>query len=294
MIKLDSTMLKAHMSCPKSFYWRYVEHLTPSSPSAALEFGGAVHKGLEVMHKTGEMKTGIDAFLEAYPEDLDNRRTQEVGKAILSDYFMLRHHEFSLDLQIEVGFAYEVRVGREDERALMVGRIDRIRKGRQDENEIWISDWKTASRIGPSYINKYIRDLQMGIYYLGCQFSLGQCDGVAIDVLPVMKKSTIPQLYEYDYSPYDEQILSAIRETAGEILQGHRHNFWPERWTHCDTYSGCPYQDLCYNPNAQEQIKDTLYAREIWEPWKGIINEENDDDINRNIHSANAGTGDLL
>jgi len=277
-VKLDSTMIRAHMACPRSYYWRYIRHIKPKSPAAALNFGGAIHKGLEVMHKKLSLTEGLQAFAEAYPEDLDDRRTQKIGRAILTDYYSQRASEFGLDIQIETGFAYEIPYNADGEHhhALIVGRIDRIRKGRNDPEEIWISDWKTASRIGPSYINKYVRDIQMGIYYLGCTFITNQCDGVAIDVLPVQKTTTQPQLYEFDYSTFDDQILEVLSREAEEIHNHTRSNFWPEKWTHCSSFGACSFQDLCYHPEFAERTLDALYEYEIWEPWKGIIKEDGD------------------
>jgi len=227
------------------------------------------------MHLNNDLTGGLRKFIKMYPEDMDSRRTQELGKAILTDYYVHRKDEFKMDIEIEIGFAFEVQLDNETV-ALIVGRIDRIRKGNYDPTEIWISDWKTASRIGPSGIAKYVRDIQMGIYYCGCTFLLGRCDGVAVDILPVMKKSTAPQMYEYNYSPYEDQVLDVIASEAKQIIEHEKTGIWPERWTSCQNYSGCPYQDLCYHNGNITRIKETLYRCEKWEPWKGILEEEGD------------------
>jgi len=288
IIKLDSTMIKAHMTCPKMFHYRYgPEHLSPLQPSAPLEFGKAIHSALEDLHNNRDLVQSLKLFMKLYPEDMDKLRTQVCAKAIITDYYAHRKNEFDMDIEIEIGFAFEVRLEDSNDAVLLVGRIDRIRKGFYDPNEVWISDWKTASRIGPSGIAKYVRDIQMGIYYCGATFLLGRCDGVAVDILPVMKKSTAPQMYEYNYSPYEDQVLDVVASEAKQILEHQRTDTWPERWTSCQNYRGCPYQDLCYHNGDTTRIKETLYRYDKWEPWKGILDEEKDNAV----RSSKPGSG---
>jgi hypothetical protein len=47
---LDFTSLKEYMRCPRAFWWRYIMHVTPSAPSAALINGAAFHDGNEAFH----------------------------------------------------------------------------------------------------------------------------------------------------------------------------------------------------------------------------------------------------
>ena len=73
-----------------------------------------------------------------------------------------------------------------------------------------------------------------------------------------MKTRSAPELFEFDYNPYVDQVLAVVESEILQIQQHMRDNFWPERWTACASYSGCPYQDICHHPEQAEQIKETL------------------------------------
>jgi len=264
-LKVDATALQAHMRCPKKYYWRHRRHLSRGGKSPPLAFGSAIHEALEVMTKKDtpneqRLMLALQKFKKEYPEDLDGRRTQTGGILMLTTFFERRRASFPDIIATETRFAFDWH------EILLVGKLDCVYT--TSGGGIGFKDYKTASRIGASYTNRYTRDFQIAMYQYATTVLFGRCDQVAVDVLPVMKSDCVPKLYEFDYSEIPPQFEATLGQECAEISQSDKTGVWPEKWTSCLDFGSCPYHILCTNPETQDTLLERFFEVEPWEPWK--------------------------
>ena len=102
----SNSQLQTYKSCPLQwrFYWdlglRKVDG--DGSEEHHLRYGNAIHKGLEVVYSGGTLRVAQQAFLDAYPVQLDlndKAKTRQNGITALADYV---HHWREEDKQWKV------------------------------------------------------------------------------------------------------------------------------------------------------------------------------------------------
>jgi len=88
----SNSQLQTYKACPLRFrfYWDLkLRQLDDLSGDHHLRYGNAVHKGLEVIYRGGGLREAQDAFLGAYPKQLDVNdaaKTHQNGISMLAQY----------------------------------------------------------------------------------------------------------------------------------------------------------------------------------------------------------------
>ena len=261
---LDSSKVVSFLTCPRRYYWRYVEDLVPLTTPSAPSFGAAIHRALEAWYKTGDVQAAIDTF-KSIEFESSGRRTLEQGIKNLMSYFVARNTELKttltpVDSYVEVGFVGEL------EGLELYGRIDRI--CRDSEGHLVVEDWKTTARLSDSYGAQRYRDVQGATYQYIVQATLDEPAYFRFDVLPIRKDSE-PVRFMVDYNRQLPAWAKLVLNIAKQIQQCSETGEWPENWLGCWTFnSQCPYFELCQHPEIKERLIALEFKRSHWDPLK--------------------------
>lgn len=157
MAQWSHSRLETHRSCPRKFFYRYIERVKlPSAPETLAQFlGKRVHEAFEKLY--GDLRSGVpptlDGVLAGYRERWDaewhdgvmlpDERAPEVhraqGEGWVGDYFN-RHAPFAdtrtIDIEARVRFSLD-----DEGRHQWIGYIDRI--ARTSDGTWQIHDYKT-------------------------------------------------------------------------------------------------------------------------------------------------------
>jgi len=200
---LDSTKLKAWMACPRRFQLGYLQHLEPAgATSVHLQFGKAVHAGLEILENELAAHFGIETALldaleetrrlypmDAYPDE-PAKTTESIARVLVwyAEQFyrgedgletapalrpVANEQPFciSLDALVQAGSIHEGHLRQagfsspaELPRVSICGRFDSLVEG-PAAGEFSIRDRKTTTRsMTPWYFNQYQPNVQISLY----------------------------------------------------------------------------------------------------------------------------------
>jgi len=274
----DYTMLSTFLECRKKYYYRMVRHLTPKVTSAPLEFGGAIHKALEMWYNSNSMDKAIAIFRETYKDrEGDSLRTQENGEKLLRWYAKVYAKEpFTLAAKPEIGFVYPIGD------ILYAGRIDLpVRWGK----ELWIVEHKTASVLNFNYFKQFDLDFQITGYILCAEAYFGEkCFGCVVNALQPWKETKrvtekTKKAEEHFYrdpktrtTQLRERFKLNVQRYVRDILWCEKENefYECERKDQCYSYnSECPFKTLCMY-GEDHRVIEREYKVEKWEPFKEV------------------------
>jgi len=244
--------------CQTYFYWRHVRHLVSATANiAALDFGIAMHRGLEVLYKGGTETECQQAFVAAYKDKPgEGARTLENGVLILEMYFRKWHPERWKVLQAEVALRWEL-----SSDLIYCGRADLVMEYMGD---VYIVDHKTTAR--PS--NFIPRPNQQLTGYLFGARTLGiEANAVMLNLISVLKTKqefNRPTAHIPDWEL--EHWKRSVLQTQLDITHATETGFFTRETANC---SYCPYKELCLSePDVVERVIPMYYKEEKWEPWK--------------------------
>jgi hypothetical protein len=152
--------------------------------------------------------------------------------------------------------------------------------GRVDQHISWtgeqyVRDFKTTSRMGKYYWNKYSPNAQLsGYVWSGQQLSGRRFGGALVEVLyntknegPIIKQQRISRtpgaLTQWEASMYWEhrfiRMMFAAREEMGYLA-------FPQRTNHCGQYSGCAFRQACEEESGKD-IEKWLENYTLYSHW---------------------------
>lgn len=185
-VRISYSLLCLFRNCRKAAYYRYIKGLQPLQKSPALNFGSIVHNGLEHWHRNKDVNAAIK-HIEPQFTYLDEFLTaQEMLQAYASKYSVDDLEPVIIDGKsgIEIDFEYPILDTDTMDfipQVKMVGKIDGIVK---KDNEYFLLEHKTASKLDSNYIDKLWSDFQISLYcyYVNKFFKL-PCHGVLYNIL---------------------------------------------------------------------------------------------------------------
>ncbi len=194
---LTASSIRALRNCRKSYFWRYVEELSPVRTDAALRIGSVFHECLERWFRLdleGKPKdeTAVAAILAHIDESFPNRagdpeqnRLWHQTRGMVVGYVARYPAESFRVVAVEQTFECPIihpATGRASRTFRLAGKVDALVQD-PDSGEYYIMEHKSTSQIGGSAIEKLPLDFQVHAYVLGLSRSLGiPIAGVIYDV----------------------------------------------------------------------------------------------------------------
>ena len=290
---IDNSNFEYITTCPRSALYQILRKRKGAGHKAALNFGGAVHAGLEVRYKSPEglsyvtpqtyakQNEALMAYVERNPIGDDDFRTPTFASEVLGAYNNQHVSEpFTTLLDsnnnplVELSFA--VPIGE-------VNGIPCVWAGKIDvaimwENRYWVLDHKTTSILGGTYFNQFYNSNQMIGYCWALQHLINQkVAGALINVLAIRRPTKtgksmefVRQRFEYPSSRIEEW-----QDNTLSIIEQFFHmcdkNEFPMHSQWCvGKFGMCPYFDVCTVPAEQREmmLMSGLYEDITWSPLK--------------------------
>lgn len=304
---IDNSTFEVFTTCPRAAFYHILKKRKGAGHKAALNFGGAVHAGLEVRYKSEEgamlvlpttyskQCESLMEYVEKNPIGDDEFRTPTFAATVLQQYNQNYTSEpFSILRDGEgkpmVELAFAVPIGE-------VNGIPCIWSGKVDvaiswEGRYWVLDHKTTSILGGTYFNQFYNSNQMIGYCWSLQHLLNQpIAGALINVLAIRRPTKtgksiefVRQRFEYPTSRIEEwqdntlQIIENFfhmcdkMEQLGEDITMNRAEIaFPQHTQWCiGKFGQCGYFDVCTVPSPQREmmLQSGLYADITWSPLK--------------------------
>lgn len=280
-VQIDSTMLSAFRSCPKKFWFEYVENLRPMKASIHLHAGGAFAAALEAWREAHYIwgKTSEEAQLDAvrvyilywgdFQEDPDETKNFVTTLKALSSYMdtypmekdhiqPLRHGSFEYSFAIPTQTLHPSGVP-----FMFCGRLDLL--GQTNGMPV-VVDEKTASALGAQFANKW----KMRGQFLGYLWALRQigihASRAIVRGTAILTKDVTHMEVPTSYPPH---LVDFWAEELEVTLQ-HMVHYWnlqqfPRNFAEtCHSFSSCPYQLPCSSKRPEVWYGE--YAKNTWNP----------------------------
>lgn len=284
----DATSLGTLKECPRKYYLQVVRGYTTKNTALALDFGIALHEGLEGFYRRqvegrdfeenvvdtieALMKHPLRGNIDSYEDQKRNSRSLIENTLFYLDTYKEEPCEtvvFS-DGTVGVELHFQFETGLESasgEKFSFAGHIDRL--VRQDLGN-FIADHKTTTMpLTQFYFSQYNPDTQMSLYSIAGDICFSTpIKGVMIDAINIKS------------GEFSRQLTLRTKEYLEEWLEEQKHWFklaeyfsavgcFPQNDKSCHKYSGCPFRDYCTAPRGlREQILEEDFVKRIWDPSK--------------------------
>lgn len=205
LFKISASAIDEFLSCRKKYYFNRIQNIKPVARPDALDFGSAVHRGLESIMRSiangeqdnpeNQREIAREYALQAvrnYAEEYC-MNDESLCKAIalvdsyIDLYFLDDLKDFEV-LGIEQYFEAPIADCPNNTQTCMNGYFDGVVKNR-NTGEIYVMEHKTTGMMGDDYLAKSHIDWQVIIYMLACKHKFGRCDGVFYDAISKPKHS---------------------------------------------------------------------------------------------------------
>lgn len=260
---VDATALNDFLRCRKYYYYRHIKHLIPAITPAPLSFGKVWHEIGEKLAKGESAEAAKEHFTKNYKnETADAIRTPEKGVELIDGYVKKYKREPFKVLYTETSFT-------------MVLPNDIVLCGKEDaivewNDEIYVFERKTTSRLGITFFEKFRHDYQIDIYCLACREIVGSCAGAIIDAIRVCKpKAKADVDFVRDVVGRTDRELDDAQKEVVTIVNDMRRNIIYKNKSACFAMGKCCYFPICQSYENPKVIRD-LYKESVWNPTKGV------------------------
>lgn len=260
---IDSTKLRSWLFCRKHYELRHIRNLAPIVVSAPLSFGKAWHVIGEMLAKGASTEEAETHFKEVYTnETKDELRTVNKGTELIRLYTKKYAKEPFKYLHTETPFAMPL-----ENDIVLCGKEDAIVEW---NDEIYVFERKTTSRLGITFFKKFRLDYQIDIYCLACRELVGKCAGAIIDAVRVCKPKakTEADLVRDIVGRTDKDLDTAKEEIISIVSDMRRAHIYKNKLS-CYTWGGCEFLPICESHENPKVIRD-FYKESSWNPMKGI------------------------
>jgi hypothetical protein len=282
-------------SCPKKYYWTYVEGLKPLRKSQSLLLGSVLQDSFNLFYN-GSTKVEVHQYINKIMEEeiLKVSPTEEedfwVTKYTLTGMWLgypFRRDSFT-NIKPEMELTVDLMPG-----VKIVLRIDGLVT--DDMNRLWIRELKTTSQSFQQFETKSRTSSQGTLYIWAVRKAGYDVHGIIYDYIkkPLLRKNVKDDIHSYgarilnDYSDRPEYYYkrhSAYRNVvelklfehdlciwAREILRRYSSNEWPRNQDNCWNYnSECPFLKICYSEEPDKLTIELFYEREINNKFKEV------------------------
>lgn len=274
----DFTALDTFQACPSKYKKRMLQHLSPKTVAPALEFGKAIHMGLEQYYlalrkefpRIQAIGNALSTFKENYTREDDPKRTQLIGEQMLQDYTEVYQKEPFKVIDVEVGFA--VPLGG----FTFTGRLDALVEW---DGQLYVMEHKTTSMLGTTYFKQFEMSMQIdGYIYAAEQLTGRRCLGVLVNAMqPRTKTKKLEDHFARDpigRTQFErEEFVREVPLLIKDILKSEESGEFVRSKRSCFSYNyQCPYWDLCKYGEDEKMITRDFNV-EKWEPYKVEVTE---------------------
>ena len=288
---IDNSMRSEFVSCPRSFFNKYMLKRIPVIPSVHLHAGKAFASGMEATRKAffdqglsvdASLEIGYRTILEEYGnEDFgdDAVKTAERMAGALIFYF----NAFPLDgdfvtpikvngkSMVEVNFALPIGVRHPDtnEPIIYFGRFDMV--GESDK-QIYIVDEKTTSSLGPTWGKKYEMSAQFTGYKWAMQEYGHDVSAILIRGVSILKtKYDKAQHIMYRPNWVVERWKQQLERDIQRMIECYKTNVWDYNLADsCGAYGGCDYQMPCQRQDEDAWLLGPDFMDNDYDPLRII------------------------
>jgi len=294
----DATRLNDYL-CPYRYWMRHIRGHVPRAASIDLEFGIAVHRGLQTLWAGESIEQAVERAQMGFIEVEGDHRTRAKIAFLLSNYreFYPTDSEDWVMLANEHPFRFAL-----DDDIDWAGRLDKILMHKRSGN-VYVLDHKTTSRYGDRFWDSFYPSWQLTGYVWAARQLFATADVqsmVFVDVLipwinadnPRVKKNGEPYANEktwrdcYKREPVETvgaESMPELLDTLYKIKQ--MHDYYaavsdPQPPPHCYSaatcgmYSGCAYRGICRQPECADDLIKHSFKQEFWSPFNHQENGE--------------------
>jgi hypothetical protein len=262
---INYSRYKLYQTCPRQYYWRYLQNLVLPKVAMPLLFGRCVHKGLEVLLSGKDIEEAKTALLEEWnsgpqvpllPEEQELvAKHQRYALFVLEKYHATYPTEEWTVLAPEVEGTADLPEGHK-----LKFRTDGIVSWR---NAAWLVEHKTTAALGPTFFNRFRMDGQITAYIYGVNQVLKvQPVGAVINALfkaRNLDKTDFQRDIVMRTKSQVEEFVTQLGFTCSFLERTTRNCPDKASWlmhTHsCFNYNRpCDYLELCYHdtPGVRE------------------------------------------
>lgn len=252
----DATKLDFFASCPRKFYWRYVERIEPVDVPLWKSWGRAIHKGLETLYAaTHNIDLAVAAFDTSWAEgsqgEEDKGHTGEGGVGLLRAYHKNWFPDELEEEEVELKFMAALDAG---EGVQYLGYVDLL--ARDSHGRLVLLDHKTASKTPGG---GELRSPQL----TGYVWLVGEVrEERPSAYLNFLINTKVPQFMRQKLRAGGEEqwkanVLAQVRAIRGmHSLEDH----YQARGS-CSFYGKCEFAELCDAPTGKKrlQVIDQFY-----------------------------------
>jgi len=268
-MKISYSRLKMYQTCPRLYYWRFVQNLVLPKEALPLYVGRAVHEGLAAHYSNRDPKEYIRRSFNEVRESVGWTQPELEELALQENYvrFILESYKTHWSKEPWTVLAPEV------EGHINLGphqfffRADGVVSWRGNP---WLLEHKTTSQMGPMFFKKFRNDGQITAYIYCVWKKLGvRPVGAIINAIRKSRKldrvefgrdvvTRSPERLEMYMDQVQRELDALERLTA---LHADDPSQWFMHTGECVSYNReCDYVDLC--------TKDTPDVRGLYVPRK--------------------------
>jgi len=288
VLEVSFSSLSQYRLCPKRYYWKYVEQLTPRKASKGLILGKTIHEAFDSYYKGLKDKDIVQFIDDTYKSILHELPPEEqeqcyldsktcLGMFVNFPFSQLRFDAIESEKQFTVPLVRGIR---------FIGRVDGCV---EESGENWIREFKTTGEVRSMFENRASVSGQATAYVWGILQAYGiSVVGVIYDAIrkPRLLKKQSEDMYEfgqriyldycdprkqrsyyYRYKTYrtDKDILLWLEDTistAKTVRKALQCRDFPRNRGNCWVFNQeCPYRRICFERKPDPMIIDLLYER---------------------------------
>ncbi len=284
---IDSTILSTFRSCPRKFFWQYVEHWKSRGPSVHLVAGGAFASGIEAARDAFYVQSlsaadsealGITALIRHYGEfpcPPESPKSLERMCGALEFYFS----QYPLGADganpitlangrrgIEFSFAEPLAINHpvSGHPILYTGRSDMIA---ERAGGIYIYDEKTTSSLGASWGRQWEMRSQFTGYSWAAAKQGIKTNGAIVRGVSILKTKydtlEVPTYRsQHEVDRWEQQVIRDLKR----MIQMWEEGYWDYNLDGaCTDYGGCSFVQVCKAVNPDDWLP-VNFERRVWDP----------------------------
>lgn len=253
MIELSPSKIQTYMTCPLSYYFKYVEKI-PTITNGRAWMGSAVHYGIEQAHKEKNNQLGLEAYVQKFNnKSIEINWQEEEPEALQSEgYNLLKKYLDSeeyrnlaiINTEVEIYIPFDIDIPLKS-----ITPIYEWKESEKDHDKIHcfidavikngIIDWKTTKRKWTQ--DQAERSIQFTIYAMAYSYLSGQSEVPIETHVLISKREPEIQILKTtktqgDFENIKNVIFQIIKAINNEI-------FYPNPNMLCENY--CDYKSLC-------------------------------------------------
>jgi hypothetical protein len=263
-MRINYSRFSQYQTCPRLYYWKYVENLAPPRTATPLTVGKLLHEGLAA-HYSG--LNSLDHIDKAYDglvasEKWMGPELEEMQKQLKYIHFMMHQYEAEFPTEHWTVLAPEVEGDVPIGNHTLHFRTDAIVEWK---NNLWLLEHKTTAQLGPTFFKKFQMDGQITTYIYGVWAALpAHRRPVGAIINAIRKSKNLDKVaFEREVVMRSEKQINDFAEQMVrqcDIIEAlHAKRAPKEAWLmhtgQCVRYNRiCEFADLCTNdtPEARE------------------------------------------